>query len=332
MNNKDTVSSQASNAPTDASLSTSCRTTELSDSNFGTFYIRYIFIVLLSTWHSIEIRENWLLHPSLVDVQGMMVEIRGSFGGSDNGMQSWGGGDYEGTRGIVLSVLNIRGNPQASTGQVKFLDVPTGSQDIFVVPVAYLWPIEPTQLGEGAVVLHGAHRGFLVKLREEVLRGWFVSTGTLKLNVEISLHSRETRSVGSASGASQCFPRPAREQAPLTSANWIDPSFLIEQYLGATTAAAVNFPKESLLGWQGTQNLIDGAPSSRPADGVQKFDGLGTTCNLSLWLVNCSAYHMRCLYGTHRPLFVRERPRLSSSLSASFSKPGCGQTGLPDAP
>ncbi len=106
----------------------------------------------------------------------MTVEIKGSFANYEKGSAGFAGGDYEGMQGVVLSVLNIRSDPHSSTGRVKLQGMPQGLTDIYVIPVAYLWPVPPSTVRDKAIVLHGIRKGLMVELREEVADGWFVSS------------------------------------------------------------------------------------------------------------------------------------------------------------
>ena len=116
----------------------------------------------------------------------MTIEVRGSFGDEENGITGFGGGDFEGMSGTVLSVHSIRNDPHASTGNVKLNGIPQGLSDIYAVPVAYLWPVPPSNVGDKAAVLHGGHQGSIVRLRERASRGWFVSSDRSHFEIEAS--------------------------------------------------------------------------------------------------------------------------------------------------
>lgn len=129
-------------------------------------YRVYIEFEFLS--ETLEITDSWLLHSSLSTMKGITVEIKGSFGDYESGTAGFAGGDYEGMHGVVLSVLNVSGDAQTSTGRVKLRDMPPGYTDIYVIPVAYLWPVPPSTLKDKAIVLHGKHKGSVVELREKL--------------------------------------------------------------------------------------------------------------------------------------------------------------------
>ncbi|KAI0643128.1 hypothetical protein C8Q79DRAFT_208538 [Trametes meyenii] len=92
---------------------------------------------------------------------------------------AWHRGDYEGARGIVLSVLNTGADNESfpSTARVKFLKPLHSSRDTLTVPAALLWPIQPDAEQQEALIISGQHKGHTAKLLEEVSEGcWLFPT------------------------------------------------------------------------------------------------------------------------------------------------------------
>ncbi|KAH9941066.1 hypothetical protein B0H21DRAFT_753448 [Amylocystis lapponica] len=122
-----------------------------------------------------ELNAEWLLHPAVSSKSGMLVVIQGTSGSGED--PSWFGGDHEGAHGVVLSVFSTGNSSFASTARVRMLDPVDPSTAVLTIPVQYLWPVEPDELGQNALVLDGEARGEVAKIREEESAGWFVSVG-----------------------------------------------------------------------------------------------------------------------------------------------------------
>lgn len=105
----------------------------------------------------------------------MLVEVRGSREFRPG--VSWHGGDYEGARGVVLSVLNTGAENESfpSTARVKFTKPLDPSFDTVAVPVSLLRPVLPDSVEQRALIVGGASKGHAAKLLEEVNEGWFVA-------------------------------------------------------------------------------------------------------------------------------------------------------------
>ncbi|KAL7284752.1 hypothetical protein ACG7TL_002059 [Trametes sanguinea] len=102
---------------------------------------------------SYEPPARWLLQPEFVQKRGLVVEVRGTFGGG------WHGGDFEGKQGVVLSVFDTHNEQFDATARVRFFNPVDPLQPILPVPVQYLWPVHPERAGESVLVLDGAHKG-----------------------------------------------------------------------------------------------------------------------------------------------------------------------------
>ncbi|KAI0761362.1 transcription elongation factor Spt5 [Trametes elegans] len=100
-----------------------------------------------------ELPPKWLLDPAFASKRGIVVEVRGTFGGG------WHGGDFEGKQGVVLSVFDTQNDAFESTARVRFFQPVDPLQPILPVPVQYLWPVHPEQGDETCVVLTGTGRG-----------------------------------------------------------------------------------------------------------------------------------------------------------------------------
>ena len=73
----------------------------------------------------------------------MLIEVSGTFGPT-----GWHNGDYEGRRGIVLSLLNTTNDDFQSTARVRFEKPVNPLQPILAVPVEFLSPVHPEKVGE----------------------------------------------------------------------------------------------------------------------------------------------------------------------------------------
>ena len=123
-----------------------------------------------------EIDAEWLLQPVLADKRGMLIVIQGSMGNRRDD-QGWCSGDHERAKGVVLSVLNTGHADIVSSARVRLLNPADTSVTSFTVPVKYLWPVEPDEPGQNALILDGDGRGEVAKIREEDPAGWYVSVG-----------------------------------------------------------------------------------------------------------------------------------------------------------
>ncbi|THH27569.1 hypothetical protein EUX98_g6611 [Antrodiella citrinella] len=128
-----------------------------------------------------EISPEWLL-GDLLKTEGIAVEVK--YSRPANESLGWGKGDFEGTEGVVLSVLNLHNN--MSTASVKLLDPHDGTQKVYPIPVKYLWPIPPSKAGQNAVILLGQFHGQVAKLRqlEDDVSVWLVSAGSCHFEIE----------------------------------------------------------------------------------------------------------------------------------------------------
>ncbi|KAI0775547.1 hypothetical protein BD413DRAFT_611069 [Trametes elegans] len=118
---------------------------------------------------------DWLLDPALSSShEGMLVEVRGSK--TYRSDSAWHGGDYEGARGVVLSVFNT-GARKASfpSTRVRFLEPLDYAVDTYAVPVSILSPVRPDSEGQNAAIVGGEFKGCAAELLEEVSGGWFVA-------------------------------------------------------------------------------------------------------------------------------------------------------------
>ncbi len=131
----------------------------------------------------LELSEKWLLDPKLSSQQGMLAEIRHSIGRSGEG---WHGGDYEGEKVIILSVLDTHNENYRSIATVRFLS-PHISLDQPVIPVEYLTPVLPDKIGDEVVILQRDRRGTRGKLREALpdSEDWIIQIPDLNLMVEV---------------------------------------------------------------------------------------------------------------------------------------------------
>lgn len=114
----------------------------------------------------------------------MLVTVRNTLRSQAN--SGWHDGAYEGARGVVLSVFNTGANNCAfpSTARVKFHQPMDPSNDTYSVPVSFLWPVEPDKVDQEALIIQGERKGDVVRLREEVSGGWFVSAAYDHYEVE----------------------------------------------------------------------------------------------------------------------------------------------------
>ncbi|OBZ71740.1 hypothetical protein A0H81_08750 [Grifola frondosa] len=130
-----------------------------------------------------EIDENWLLDPIVSTKGGMVVVVRGSVKNAQN--DGWHGGDYEGSDGVVLSVFNtgIGNTTASSTARVRFMEPIDPSRAVYSVPVQFLWPVEPRESGQDALILDGMQKGDVARVRVEEPDGWLVSVRNLHFTI-----------------------------------------------------------------------------------------------------------------------------------------------------
>ena len=129
-----------------------------------------------------ELPDKWLLDSALSNKKGMLAEIRNSTGRTGDG---WHGGDYEGEKAVILSVLDTHNDSFRSTATIRFVN-PQVSLDQPVIPVEYLTPVFPDKIGDEVIILHGDHKGSRAKTRESVdSEAWFVSIAESHLMVEV---------------------------------------------------------------------------------------------------------------------------------------------------
>ncbi|KAI8989014.1 transcription elongation factor Spt5 [Trametes punicea] len=125
-----------------------------------------------NTEPSYEPSPKWLLEPEFAQKRGLVVEVRGTFGGG------WHGGDFEGKQGVVLSVFDTHNEAFESTARVRFFNPVDPLQPILPVPVHYLWPVHPEHTGEAVVILEGDSKG--VEARVEQVESNSVVVTTLE--------------------------------------------------------------------------------------------------------------------------------------------------------
>ncbi|KAI9058152.1 hypothetical protein FKP32DRAFT_1240629 [Trametes sanguinea] len=120
-----------------------------------------------STGICTDISGAWLLDPAVSSKAGMVVTVHGSRT-LQHGV-AWHGGDYEGARGVVLSVHNTGSDDEffPSTARVKFFKPLNPAVDTFAVPVSLLWPVRPEAEGEHALIIGGPYKGNEARLLEE---------------------------------------------------------------------------------------------------------------------------------------------------------------------
>ncbi|TCD60658.1 transcription elongation factor spt5 [Steccherinum ochraceum] len=108
-----------------------------------------------------EVPEKWLLDPIVSSKKGILAEIKRTSDGRD-----WQEGKYDGEKVVIRSVLDTRDSNFQSTAEVQFLN----SQVPFdkpVIPVDFLYPVEPERTGDTVLVLEdGPRKGDEGKVRE----------------------------------------------------------------------------------------------------------------------------------------------------------------------
>ena len=126
--------------------------------------------------------DKWLLDPIIYSKRGIVAELKRTTDGRE-----WQDGKYDGEKVIVRSVLDTRDSTFQSTAEVQFLNsqVPL---DKPVVPVEFLWPVEPERTGDTVLILEdGPRKGEEGKVREADADSdkWTVSITGTHLIVEI---------------------------------------------------------------------------------------------------------------------------------------------------
>ncbi|KAI0755169.1 hypothetical protein C8Q80DRAFT_415764 [Daedaleopsis nitida] len=118
---------------------------------------------------------DWLLDAVVSRHSGLLVTVQGSL--STRSSAGWYDGQYEGAKGIVLSVFNTgpSNRESPSTARVKFQRPLDPDMDVVVVPVSLLLPVHPSAPKQTAVIIGGMYNGEVAQVREEVSGGWFVS-------------------------------------------------------------------------------------------------------------------------------------------------------------
>ncbi|KAG8216091.1 hypothetical protein J3R82DRAFT_8092 [Butyriboletus roseoflavus] len=114
---------------------------------------------------------NWLLDPIFQDKK-VLMEISGTLG-------RWHGGELNGAKGFVTNVFRTPGDTLIT---IEYID-PGRAGTMVEVPIIYLVPIHPEQVGDHAVPLEGSARGAEVILSQPLAPGiWQVSRS---LNSEV---------------------------------------------------------------------------------------------------------------------------------------------------
>ncbi|KAF8837001.1 transcription elongation factor Spt5 [Paxillus ammoniavirescens] len=106
----------------------------------------------------------WLLDP-LFQGKKLLMEITGTLG-------SWHGGELDGAKGFVSNAFRTLGDALITIEHIDPGRVGTSVD----VPIMYLTPISPDQVGDHAILLEGSSRATEVILRQLVTSGvWEVS-------------------------------------------------------------------------------------------------------------------------------------------------------------
>jgi len=130
-----------------------------------------------------ELSEKWLLDPRVSVKQGILAEIKNSFGRAGEG---WHQGTYEGEKVLILSVLDAQNDIYQSTARIKFVNQQI-DLDLPAIPVQYLSPVEPERVGNLVVILHGDRLGeeAIVRDTESGSEKWTVQITGTQLLVEV---------------------------------------------------------------------------------------------------------------------------------------------------
>lgn len=145
--------------------------------------VRYFQCTLTSiNLSATEVPEKWLLDPAISSKKGILAEVRRTSDGRD-----WQDSKYDGEKVVIRSVLDTRDSAFQSTAEVNFLS-PHVPFDKPVIPVEFLYPVEPERTGDTVIILEdGPRKGEDGKVREADpdLDKWTVSITGTHLIVEI---------------------------------------------------------------------------------------------------------------------------------------------------
>ncbi|KAH0831224.1 hypothetical protein J3R83DRAFT_13804 [Lanmaoa asiatica] len=107
---------------------------------------------------------NWLLDPAFQDKK-VVMEITGTLG-------RWHDGELNGAKGFVTNVFRTPGDTLVT---IEHTD-PGRAGTTVEVPIMYLTPVQPEQVGDHAIPLEGPSRGIEVILSQLLISGvWRVS-------------------------------------------------------------------------------------------------------------------------------------------------------------
>jgi hypothetical protein len=110
----------------------------------------------------------WLIDPAFRG-KNVVVEISGRAEGK------WAEGEYDGLTGYVLSVFDPRTETTTRTAQFMPLNANHDKDKVMTVPIEYLLAVNPTAVGDHAIILDDSKKGLEVVLREETGSGrWTV--------------------------------------------------------------------------------------------------------------------------------------------------------------
>jgi hypothetical protein len=116
----------------------------------------------------------WLIDPAFRG-KNVIVEISGRAEGK------WAQGEYDGLQGYILSVFDPRTETTTRTAQFMPLNANHDREKVMTVPIEYLLAVNPTAVGDHAIILDDSKKGgdskkgLEVVLREETSSGtWHV--------------------------------------------------------------------------------------------------------------------------------------------------------------
>jgi len=127
----------------------------------------------------------WLLDPVFKDKK-VLMEVTGTLGG-------WHGGEFERAKGFVTNVFRTPGDTLIT---IEFID--SGREGTTEeIPINYLTPVQPEQVGDHAIPLEGPAKGMDVALSQPLtIPGvWLVSKSlnsevvTCLENMMVKLHT-----------------------------------------------------------------------------------------------------------------------------------------------
>ena len=129
--------------------------------------------------------ENWILYAQ--NKTGLLCFIDNSWNrGGDTGYMD---GEYEHQHVVVLSVFEVgalKNEKLSSRARIKLHDKPE-SVDLPEIPVQYLSPIHPTQVGDMAEIVYGEYRGASVRVKDISGMQVMVTVDPTGLLVEVKL-------------------------------------------------------------------------------------------------------------------------------------------------